>query len=233
MGESRFTNLALGKYNNFFATTANVFAEADTTPDVTNGVLFFSNNTTNTVITHFDLTSTSQAGNNAGAFEGKVIKVVFLDDSTGLANAANLKLASSDGLQGANNAIELVYHNSAWIEFSRSVNQTGMLSATSADLGAAGTVNAKGRDVVTLVSSAGSQPTLRLATNGYQGQILRVVCAGSTCSIVVNSAANNAFILSSSAGGTSITMANSSTLSFIRIGAQWLELREGSNTLSI
>ena len=105
MGDTRFKNgLALGSYNNFYATTAGVFAQADTTPDVTDGVLFYSNNTSNTTITHFDLTVVGGgAGSNAGAFEGKVIKVIFLDNSTGLANTGNLKLATSDNLQGKNN----------------------------------------------------------------------------------------------------------------------------------
>ena len=78
MGDTRLTNFALGKYANFYSTSANVFAQNDTTPDVTNGVLFFSNNTTSTVITNFDLTGFG-AGSQSQQFEGKLIKVVFLD----------------------------------------------------------------------------------------------------------------------------------------------------------
>ena len=92
MGDFRIYNLALGRQNNFFARTDNVFSQSDTTPDVTNGIVWFSNNTSNTTITGFDLSSTSQAGNNAGNFEGKVIRVFFLDGSTRLANAAPLYL---------------------------------------------------------------------------------------------------------------------------------------------
>ena len=131
MGDFRIPyGMALGKYNNFFATTSNVFSESDVTPDVTLGSLFFSNNTSNTTITNFDVTGFG-AGSQAGQFEGKVIEVVFLDGSTRLANASPLILAGSNGLQGANNSIRLAYHNSSWIELNRSYNASNVISVDS------------------------------------------------------------------------------------------------------
>lgn len=227
MGDFRIPfGLALGRQNNFFARTDNLFGQSDATPDVTAGNLFFSNNTSNTTITNFDLVSNHTTGNNAGQFEGKVITVMFLDDSTRLANATPLYLSGSDGLQGANNIISLVYHNSGWYETYRSINVSNFVTATSASLGATGTVSARGRDTVILSSAAGSDPVLRLLTNGEQGQRVNVVCSGSNCTIVVNSGGNNQFVTSSSSGAATVILANSAALSFTRIGGQWLELRD-------
>src|SRR3990167_4222905 len=134
MGDTRYKGgLAYGPYANFFATTANVFSQAAATPDVTNGNLFFSNNTSTTIITNFDLQA--PPGDTSATYhqqyEGKVIRVIFLDNSTSLANASPLVLATSDNIQGANNSIELLYHNSSWIEFSRSQNQSNFITVDS------------------------------------------------------------------------------------------------------
>src|SRR3990167_10303996 len=185
MGDTRFKGgLAFGPYNNFFATSANILPEGDTTPDVTLGNLFFSNNSTSTVITHFDLTVTGGgAGSNAGAFEGKVIKVFFLDNSTSLANAGNLRLATSDNLQGKNNSIDLLYHNSSWIEFGRSLNQSNFITVDSrtwlvvSDVVpnvSTGNVIIRGRGphvTLNLVHDSTGNLALRRAIGGYDGQL--------------------------------------------------------------
>src|SRR3990167_9507866 len=199
MGDTRFTSLALGKYNNFAANTAGLFSENDTTPDVTNGVLFYSNNTTTTTITHFDLSVPGGgAGSNAGAFEGKVIKVIFIDSNTRLVNGGNLRLASSNGLQGPNNTIEMLYHNSAWTEFSRSYNQSNVITFSSAAWLTAtgnpvmnadtGNVNVTGRGdhiVIKDFQEASSAIALRRAVGGEEGQLLTVISAGGSDSLVI------------------------------------------------
>lgn len=226
MGQFRLVNgVALGPANNFFATSANVFSEADATPDVTNGNLFFSNNTSTTVITHFDVRSTSDAGNNAGSFEGKVITVFFLDDSTSLANTGQFLLAGSDGLQGANSVISLLYHNSSWTELHRSRNISDVLAVTSASLGGAGQIDARGRRLVTTSATAGSAAVIRTAINGEQGQLLTIYNGGSSMTLVVNSAAANTFVSSSSASAGTMVVVGSAAFSFIRIGNKWIEER--------
>ena len=236
MGDTRFKNgLAYGPYANFFATTANVFGQGDTTPDVTMGNLFFSNNTTNTVITHFDLQAppgdTSPTFNQV--YEGKVIRVVFLDDSTRLANRARLVLASSDGLQGTNNSIELLYHNSSWIEFGRSYNQSNVFTVGSADLSTqvagTGAVIVRGRGpsvVVNVVAGVSSASNLRRAIGGEQGTLLHVVAEGaSDVLITVNSDAADTFIATSTTSATQFRLASSAVVSFVRILDKWREIR--------
>lgn len=231
MGDTRLTNLALGKYNNFYVTSANVFSESDTTPDVTNGVLFFSNNTTSTIITNFDLTGFGE-GSKAGQFEGKVIEVVFLDNSTGLASNSRLITAGSSSLQGANNSIRMIYHNSSWIEFSRSVNVSDVLTVTSASLTGAGQIDARGRKVIITSATAGSANVVRTAINGEQGQRLVIYNGGSAMSIVVNSAANNTFVSTSSTGAGLMVAVGSVALTFTRIGNVWVEERPAGLALN-
>ena len=217
--------IAYGKVNNFFARTDNVFAEADTTPDVTLGSLFFSNNSTNTTITNFDLTSVSQAGNNAGIFEGKQITVMFLDTSTSLASGVGLNLAGSDGLSGVNSVISLLYHNSAWTELHRSRNVSDVLTVTSAGLTGTGQIDARGKTLVITTATAGSANVVRTAINGEQGQRLTIYNGGSAMTLVVNSAASNTFVSSSSTGAATMVVVGSAAFSFIRIGNFWVEER--------
>lgn len=235
MGDFRIVNgWGLGRYANFFATSDNIFGQADTTPDVTNGALFFSNNTGNTTITHFDLTP--QAGNTGGTwhqqFQGKRITVLFLDNSTRLANGGRLMLSSSDGLQGANNSIELLYHNSAWIELGRSQNTTDVIAVTSASLGEAGEIDTRGRKLFTTSATAGSAAIIRRAINGEQGQKLTIFNGGSSMTLVVNSAAANTFVSSSSTGAATMVVVGSAAFSFIFIGNKWIEERPAGVALN-
>ena len=246
MGDTRFKNgLAYGPYANFASRTDNLFSENDTTPDVTNGNLFFSNNSTNTVITNFDLQA--PPGDNSPTYsqgyQGKAIRVVFLDDSTGLANSGRLRLASSDGLQGANNSIELVYINSGWTEFSRSYNRTQIITVESKNLTGSivslgtGAVSVKGGvSVIRMKAEASSNAILRQAIDGAQGQIITVIAYGvSDALIVVNSATNidGTFVTTTSgAGATQVRLMSSGAVSFIKNDTRWIELRPISGNSS-
>ena len=242
MGDTRLTNLALGRFANFYSTSANIFEQADTTPDVTNGVLFFSNNTTNTTITNFDLSvpgpipGGSAHGSIAHNFEGKVIKVVFLDDSTGLARNNNLILGTSDNLTGANNSIEFIYHNSAWVEFTRSYNNSSIITASSVNLGVTGIVNVRGNvNLIQCIAETGTATAIRRAINGQQGQQLTIIGmpAGSDTLIIVNSAAADTFVVTSSQStATQFRLASSAAISFVRYGSRWHEIRPVSGNSS-
>ena len=238
MGDTRFRDgLAYGPYGNFFSNTANLFGQGDTTPDVTLGNVFFSNNTTNTTITHFDLQA--PPGDTSPTYhqryQGKLIKVIFLDNSTGLANAGRLILSSSDSLLGANNTIELLYHNSSWIEFNRSYNNSGIVSTNSAALGAAGIASVAGKvSTVRLTAEAGSDAILRRVTGGYQGQVITLIASGvSDALVVVNSAAADTFVTTTSQStATQFRLMSSGAISFVRDGIKWLEIRPVSGNSS-
>ena len=240
MGDTRFKNgLAFGPYNNFAARSDNVFAQGDTTPDVTDGNLFFSNNTTNTVITDFELTVTGGGGgSNAGAFEGKEIKVFFLDDSTSLASNARITLAGSNSLQGPNNNATFIYHNSSWLETSRSYNQSnvitvssvGWLTATGNPVmnASTGNINVRGRGNqihIRDISEASSNMALRRAVGGEQGAQLMITAAGaSDTHVICNSAAADTFVCMSSASSTQFRLQSSASIIFVRNLGKWHEL---------
>lgn len=237
MSDFRIYNLALGRLNNFFARTDNVFAQSDATPDVTSGVLFFSNNTSNTTITNFDLTSVSQSGNNAGQFEGKQIGVFFLDGSTRLVNGGRLVLASSNGLQGEGNYLELLYHNSSWYETTRSYNQSNVITVDSNALktvsntfpnASTGNVIIAGRGnfpVIKMLHSTGSNFALRRLIGGEEGQHVTIIAAGASDSLViVNSDATDTFICMSSGSATQFRLTSSAAVTFVYNNRRWHEI---------
>jgi len=238
MGDSRFTSIAYGKFNNFAANTAGLFAQGDTTPDVTSGVLFYSNNTTATAITDFELSAPGGGGgSNAGLFEGKAIKVIFLDDSTRLISSARMLLAGSNDLQGTNNSVELLYHNSAWVEFSRSYNQSNVITFSSAGWltatgnpvmnASTGNVNITGRGwhvVIKDFQAASSAIALRRAVGGEEGQLLTVMAIGSAALVIVNSDASDTFICTTSASSTQFRLASSAAIQFVYNNRRWHEI---------
>lgn len=205
--------LGLSIAKNFEAKSANVFAQADATPSVADGSLFYTNNTADTVITHFD-----------SGEEGQVITVIFIDNSTKLANSGQLYLMGSGSLQGANNAVTLIQHNSAWHEIARSMNVSDITSYTST--GSAGntiTVDVRGRSVLLLNASGGAPINLQNLTNGEQGQEVTLVRQQSAV-IITNSV--NALQLANSANHI---MAASGTMKFVKYGTPWYEVARSQN----
>lgn len=239
MGDLRVRyGFAKGRQNNFLAGIAGqkgylagtdgLFGQGDTTPDVTNGCLFYSNNSGLTTITDFDLSS-PRGGGQPGLYEGKEITIMFLDTNTRLAKNSRLVTAGSTGVpQAANTIVELFYHNSAWFEKNRSITANDYVQTTSALLGTTGAVTVLGGvKVVEIFSAAGSASILRTALGGEQGQRLTLIAVGGSDSTVIcNSAANFTFVVTSSAGSpTQFRMMNSGSTTFIYRGNQWLEER--------
>jgi len=122
MGDAtRLTNLAFGKYMNFYASSNGVFVSGDTSPDVTGGTLFYTNNTSATSIAHFDLQKNSQT---PGCYEGKIINVVFLDSMTKIVKSTAVKVANDLVEYGIGDVAGFVYHGSAWYQMFGSTNKT-------------------------------------------------------------------------------------------------------------
>lgn len=245
MGQMRIKNgLAFGRENNFYAGiagqggylagTGGVFAQGNTAPSVTAGVLFYSNNSSATTITNFTLRhpAESAGGNLAGLFEGKVIKVWFLDSNTRIAGGGPIFLAGSDGAQGANTYLEFMYRTSGWYEIDRSRPGTDNIAVTSASIGASGTFDATGKKVINTQATAGSAIILRKATGGEQGQMLTILNGGSSLTLVVNSGGADSFVSSSSTGAATMVIVGSDALQFVRAGAQWWEIRPAGLTVN-
>lgn len=184
MGQNRcIYGSAYGFQNNWTALvrggTAHTLAQADTTPDVTDGTLWYSINSGATTITHFDLMTVNSG---YGLLEGKYIKVLFTDANTTIQNNSQLVLAgSADVTFNANGYLGLIYHNSAWIETDRSgvvgeaVN-LGARTVTVAGTNLALTVN--DYDSYLIVTGTIAASLVTGISGGYVGQRL-IIAQGS------------------------------------------------------
>lgn len=183
MGDTRFKNgLALGPYANFFIRTDNLFSENDTTPDVTNGSLFYSNNTTATAISTFDLTVPGGgASSNASQFEGKVINVVFLDNLTSATRSTGLQTTDLQNTPfGANSVASFIYHNSAWVELYRSNNNPEVSSVLKTSVTGSTGLAVSGNTITIVHTATAANTSINSISGGYLGQLLTIINAGSS-----------------------------------------------------
>lgn len=236
--DTRFKNgLALGPYNNFFARSDNVFSNGDTTPDVTDGVLFYTANTATTSITNFDLTSVGGgAGSNAGDFEGKLITIVMIDGSTSIANSPRILTANSSSIGAQDAVLDFVYHNSSWIQRGGSLNQSSFISVDSNSIksGQAMYPNAStGNIIVTglgpsitlnLLHGSTAAWALRRVIGALPGTQLNLICGGdSQALVIVNSAAADTFVCQSSGSSTQFRLVTSAAITFVKGLNKWYE----------
>lgn len=216
MGPTRFPNgQALGFVNNFNyrGTTAGLFTQGDTTPDVTLGSIFYTNNTQDTVITHFDLTDYT---NRAVDYEGKIITVFFLDNSSRLANGGRLFLEGSDDLLGATHSITLMHSRSAWYELNRSrPSQTSDFVTFSEAGSSAFTVTRQTRYILWNATQA----TILAGISGpsYIGQRLSILMGTQGLTLQVKSSPTIAL-----PGTNALVYTSQRALEFVRVAGSWL-----------
>lgn len=208
--------LARGYVNNFNyrGTTANLFAENDTTPDVSDGGLFYTNNTTATVITHLDL---KDFANRSANYEGKVVTIFFLDTATQMANGGRMFLNGSDDLAGANHSITLMFSRSAWFEISRSkANQNGGITSVNAANTSALTTT---KDSTIIFVNGTTTPVIiaGISGNNYIGQKLMVISNSQGISVQIKSDAALAV-----AGTNAIVYTSPRAFEFVRVAGSWL-----------
>ena len=137
--ENQFNNYGKGGRSVFDSTTqyeqttAGLLAQMSTAPDVSQGSLFYTNNTGATTIVnlyHYQpgragaLTASGQVDLTSPLPEGKIITLFFLDTNTQLSPAGNIVLAGTNNLIGANNVIQLLASRNNWYETNRSYNNT-------------------------------------------------------------------------------------------------------------
>lgn len=244
MGDFRISyGRALGKLNNFYARTDGLAANSDTTPDVTDIGLLYTANTNTTAITYFDVRSPQGNNTQSGWFEGKELKVIFLDDSTSLTRSARMIVQGDATTYPVNTVRDFIFHNSSWIEtHAPTVLQSNIVSVESKNLTGStlslgtGGVSVLGKTVVRLLAEASSAVELRTALHGYPGQIITLLGVGGSDSLViVNSASNidGTFVTTTSGtGATQFRLMNSGSISFVKQGNQWLEIRPVSGNSS-
>ena len=205
MGPTRFPyGEALGFVNNFNyrSTTANLLTEGDATPNVTTGSLFYSNNTSNTTITHFDL---DDYANRAANYEGKIITVLFLDNSTRLANAVNVYLAGTNNLVNRDatsiHGITLMHSRSGWYELQR--HMTNRNEVLQYSISGTSSLNVDDVKVGLILNTGGVTTAISALSGGQIGQSIILANAGSNA-VRVETGGNiiivgtNAYVLNAS-----------------------------------
>ena len=226
MSDFRFKyGVSYGTVGNFQSRTDNLLASTDTTPDVTDGNLFYTNNASATSITHWDLSG----ANVVSEHQGKEIRVIYLDASTTLVAGAQLRLKDGQNVpMPALSVTDFIYLNSAWVETYRSYNTASQITVTSANVSAASliTINPAVTSVL-LLTGASSSMTLNGMAGGYTGQTVTLHTIGSSVTFITNSAGlTDSFTVTTVAGTSAISTGSKSTV-FIRavVGgtAKWLE----------
>ncbi len=206
---------AIGPLGTYAATSAlSLFTAGDTSPDVTDGTLFYSNNTSATTITYFDVTGPGGQGGDS-FHQGKVITVFFRDANTSIANGGQIFLAQgSGGAIPANTVIDFILHNSAWYERSRSQTNQNYVK-TLAVGGTAQSIALGGAQVVILVPTAATTITAitGIPPAGQFFILMKTIAAANAGTALTLQGGSNYFL----AGTTAVVMNNSGSYTFLSV----------------
>jgi hypothetical protein len=130
MGDLRIRyGFALGRQNNFYAGVSGqkgylagsdgLIASGNTGPNVSFGSIFYTQNTSLTTISKFELSHPSVGGGNlAGLYEGKVFSILTIDSNTTIAGP-RIYVSNSSPALNKNSVVTFIYHASAFYEMSR------------------------------------------------------------------------------------------------------------------
>jgi len=200
MGDMRIPyGLALGRMNNWTATyqgkTSHLIAQANTAPDVTNGVIFFTTNSAATTIEDFKLTTPhGSAYNVAGLFEGKVIKIFFKDANTTISGTQIFLASSSNTAFSTNSWLGLIYHNSGWYETERSIQNNAAVSRSIAVGATNEAITVTAADRLILLAGTSPTPTITGISGGYIGQQIILIAGSGGCSPILANTLGNIYM---------------------------------------
>lgn len=209
-----------GTYN--ITSGKTLFGESDTTPDVSDGVLFYSQNTTATLITHFDVAG---AGGQPGTsfHQGKRIVVFYKDGSTGVLSGAQVNLINTSGAAyPAGTVAEYFYHNSAWYEMNR-IAPT-QVPAPFQNLAGNVVVGSFGVNVTTtnvlVLNASGGGAQLQSLSGGQVGQFVTIVNGSSNALTISADGIGNI-----RAGTSATILPNSGAITLLNYGPAWIVVR--------
>lgn len=209
--------LSLGPYGTVGLTSGrHLFRAGDTTPDVSLGSFFLTQNTSATVIRYFDGVL---AGGLTGIEEGKVIVIRFGDDFTTLVPGSQMLLASSGNTMTSGGTISLIHFNSAWTELARTRGATDNFFVP-AVTAVAGTfsVNVDRRTYLLLNASAAGAVLVSFS-GGDIGQTVYVIPGSTNSSQLYSQTSTGNTLL---AATNALVMNNSGVYQFVKISDnQW------------
>lgn len=214
MGDFRIRyGWALGPEGTFAAMSdRTLITPGDTSPDVSLGSIFYTNNTSATTITYWDVTGPGGASIASANHEGKVIYVYFNDANTSITASSVVLLKGGSGVIPAGTWSKFVLRNSAWYEVSRETPaatgdvQTFTLGGTS------NTLNVTGLKVAIITGTA--TPTLITALSGGEiGQTVYLAQVNTNGIAIQLSQGNNIFF----PGSTTVVLNTSGAYPMTRI----------------
>ena len=229
---------AIGRANAFQYTfgpteggTAGLIKKNSVTADVTIGTLFYTDNSSGTVIS--GLTS-GLYSSNTGYNEGRIIRIMMLDTATQIDQSGNIVLAGTGNFGSTGRApvfIDLMQSKSKWYEVSRSNCQDDFLKVN-----LAGTTNCSvNADGVSTLIVAQTSATTQLVSisGGYVGQTVNIVFVNSAASTVTVTTGGN-LMFENTAG--IVVRTTGGAFAFVKVGtagtADWYMLAGNSKKLN-
>ena len=210
-----------------FAQTAGLLEQAGTGPNVSMGSIFYTNNSSATVIS---LLRTYQVG-RAGALqasgqidptspppEGKIIRIMFLDGNTqfaqgGSGGIGNIILSTSDNMLGGGSITDFMASNGSWYQIGQGFRVTGSGGTVTFVTNAQSSLSMDGGVKLALLNNTGGTTNSIIAlSGGYVGQEVSFALVGSNAVRFITG--GNLFM-----SGTNAALVNASGIyKFVNVG---------------
>lgn len=159
--------MALGPEGTYAANSAStLIGYGDTTPDVSTGVLFYTNNTSATAISDFDVLGSGGINGDA-QHQGKVITIFFRDSNTTITPSSAVQTVGGGSAMPAGTISEFLLHDGTWYEQSR---LTPSASGAAQTVAVGGTVAPSVAGVEVLILNVTAAATLVGFSGGVVGQ---------------------------------------------------------------
>lgn len=179
--------MALGPEGTYAANSAKtLITPGDTTPDVSTGVLFYTNNTSATAISDFDVYG-SGGINGDSQHEGKVITVFFRDALTTITPSSAVNTVGGGSAMPAGTVSEFLLHDGTWSEIQR-VTPSASGVAQSVTLAGSAAPSVAGVEVL-LVTATGALTFMGFSGGAVGQRIIvmkNVISAGTAANFITN-----------------------------------------------
>lgn len=173
MGDFRVRyGAAYGPYGNVAYTSGLMqFGNDDSTPDVSNGSFFLTNNTGATTITYFDVTT--PGGLVSQDHQGKSFTLLINDTATTIANAGQIFLPGTNAAYTTGALIQFIYYNSSW--YATSVEENLRSDVQNVTLLGTGAPNVDNAKLIIVTGSGGTTSVITGLSGGVAGQLVTVM----------------------------------------------------------
>lgn len=198
---TRFHQLALGKFDNFKATSAGIIAVGDSAPSVSLYSLLYA-----------DTNGTLTIDNFTDSAEGQIVGVVNRNSGVVNFSGTNIYNSDSSGLSQNENAF-FIKNAGKWFEISKRHSQTSVVTTA-----AAGDTTPSVKNASILVFNSAGGITISKFDDGIAGQIITVINKGAGSVTIANNVSN---IMLARTAGNFVMIASDSTAFSTPDGTTW------------